>query len=108
MKDIMKGKDKVKLTIGHFKREGLQGSFGHTFTYKDGKYEVCLESCLNGYDVAVYDSEQNLIGEKECTNTEGMEFQIIPGFSIATGEALEDAVRIANKKYNKVLKETNE
>ncbi len=96
-----------KLTIGSFKREVLQGSFGHYFSYKDEKYEVCLESCLNGYDVAIYDNNQNLIGEKECTNTEGMEFQIIPEFSIATGVALEDAVKIANEKYSKLIKESS-
>ena len=90
---------KVKLTIDSFKREGQQGSFGHRFFTKllDGR-EVDLESCLNGYDVAIYDKDLNLIGEKTCTNTEGMEFQIISGFSIGTGEALEDAIKIANKK----------
>ena len=37
-----------KLTIGSFKREGSQGSFGHRFFTKleDGR-EVDLESCLN-------------------------------------------------------------
>lgn len=69
------------------------------FTHKmeDGG-EICLESCLNGYCVGRYDKDLNLIGEKTCTNTEGMEFQIVPGFSIATGEALEEAVKIANTK----------
>lgn len=89
-----------KLTIGSFKREGSQGSFGHRFFMKldDGR-EVDLESCLNGYCVAIYDKDLNLIGEKTCTNIEGMlEMQIMPGFSIGTGEALEKAVEIANEK----------
>lgn len=90
-----------KLTIGSFKRFGSMGSFGHMFTYKNDKVEVCLESCLNGYDVAIYDLEQNLIGEKECTNVKGIEeMQIMPGFSIGTGEALEKAIEIANKKLS--------
>src|SRR3989304_6839056 len=96
-----------KLTLGSFKREGSVGSFAHYFTYTDGKYEVCLESCLNGYDVAIYDVNKDLVGEKECTNIEGMlEMQIIPGFSMGTGEALEKALKIANKKYESIALKT--
>ena len=87
-----------KVTLGNFKRNGEPGSFAHCFSYKmpDGR-ELCLESCLNGYDVALYDSNQNLIGEKICTNLEGMlESQIAPGFSILTGKAIEKALKIAN------------
>ena len=92
----------TKLTIGSFTREGSQGSFGHRFYKKleDGR-EIDLEACLNGYDVALYDKNLDLIGEKVCTNTEGMEFQIAPGFSIATGEALEKAIEIANELLEK-------
>lgn len=89
---------KQKLTIGSFKREGQQGSFGHYFKHKleDGG-EICLESCLNGYCVGRYDKNLDLVGEKICTNIEGMlEMQIMPGFSMGTGEALEKAVKIAN------------
>lgn len=88
-----------KLTLGNFKREGAVGSFGHRFFCKleDGR-EVDLESCLNGYCVGIYDNNLDLIGEKVCTNIEGMlEMQIMPGFSIGTGEALEKAIKIANK-----------
>ena len=88
-----------KLTLGNFKREGGQGSFGHRFFTKleDGR-EVDLESCLNGYCVAIYDKDLELIGEKVCTNLEGMlESQIMPGFSIMTGEALDKAIKIANR-----------
>ena len=91
----------LKLTLGSFKREGLQGSFGHYFTttLPDGR-EVCLESCLNGYDIAVY-RDKKLIGKKVCTDIEGMlEMQIMPGFSMGTGEALEKAIKIANKMIN--------
>lgn len=92
---------KNKLTLGNFKREGAPGSFGHYFTHftNDGR-EVCLESCLNGYCVAIY-KDKNIIGEKTCTNIDGMmEMQIMPGFSMGTGEALERALKIANKKIN--------
>ncbi len=101
----MKNQKKIKLTIGSLKRKGQQGSFGHYFSHilPDGK-EVCLEACLNGYDVAIYDKEGgDLIGEKTCTNIEGMiESQIMPGFSIMTGETLEKAIKIANKKVKKL------
>lgn len=89
-----------KLTIGSFKREGQQGSFQHYFKHitEDGR-EVCLEACLEGYCVGIYDKEQSLIGEKTCTKIEGMlEMQIMPGFSMGTGEALMKAVEIANDK----------
>jgi hypothetical protein len=91
-----------KLTLGSFTRSGPPGSFGHTFTHKmeDGG-EICLESCMGGYCVARYDKDLNIIGEKTCTNTEGMEFQIMPGFSIGTGEALQDAVELANTLLKK-------
>ncbi len=95
--------NKKKLTLGSFKREGIQGSFGHYFSHitPDGK-EICLESCFSGYCVAIYDKKGgNLIGEKTCTKIEGiLESQIMPGFSILTGEALEKAIKIANKKLN--------
>lgn len=88
-----------RLTIGSFNRSGPPGSFGHTFTHKLDDGEICLESCLNGYCVGIYDKNLNLIGEKTCTNIEGMaEAQIMPGFSLGTGEALEKAVEIANEK----------
>ena len=85
-----------KLTLGSFKREGSQGSFGHRFFAKleDGR-EVDLESCLNGYCVGIYDKDLNLIGEKTCTNIM-IETQIMPGFRV--GEALKKAIEIANQK----------
>ena len=92
-----------KLTLGSFKREGAQGSFGHTFTHKlEGGGEICLESCLAGYCVGKYDKNLNLIGEKKCTKIDGMlESQIASGFSIMSGEALEKAIKIANKLRQK-------
>lgn len=90
----------MKLTIGSFTRKGEPGSFAHYFTTKlEDNREVCLEACLNGYCVGVYDENQNLIGEKTCTDINGyMDAQIVPGFSVMNGDALEQAVAIANKK----------
>lgn len=91
-----------KLTLGSFTREGNQGSFAHRFYKKleDGR-EIDLEACLNGYDVALYDKDLNLIKPKVCTDIEMMlETQIMPGFSMMTGEALEKAIKIANELLN--------
>ena len=88
-----------KLRIGDFKREGKEGSFEHYFTWSNDKIEICLESCLNGYCVGIYEAKtQTLIKEKICTNISGIvEAQIAPGFSLNSGEALTKAVEIANK-----------
>lgn len=95
-----------KLTLGKFKRYGEPGSFQHYFSFKEtdatGEIEICLEACLEGYDVAIYDGKQNLLVDfpKECTKIEGMmESQIMLGFSMGSGPALEKALVIANGLY---------
>jgi hypothetical protein len=90
-----------RLTIGDFRRDGKPGSFQHYFSHilPDGR-EVCLEACTGGYCVGIYDGpEGNLVSDKKvCTEIEGMlESQIMPGFSMGSGEALQKAVEIANK-----------
>lgn len=90
-----------KLKITHFTREGAPGSFAHYFSriLEDGT-ELCLEACMGGYCVALYDKKGgNLIGEKTCTDFDDMmETQIATGFSMRSGDALQKAVEIANKK----------
>lgn len=99
----MATKKTKKLVLGSFERKGEPGSFGHYFTTRlENGNELCLEACMGGYCVALYDDKQNIIGEKECTNIEGMlESQIAPGFSMGTGPALEKALKIANKIISK-------
>ena len=90
-----------KLTLKDFKRIGDKESFGHRFYYKlkDGR-EVSLESCMNGYDVAIYDKDLNLIGEKTCTDIDFIrcEYKKKSDFFLKLGEALIKAVDIANNK----------
>jgi len=86
-----------KLTLGSFTRKGEEGSFNHFFSYKNDKHEICLESCVGGYDVAIYDLEQNLLKPKECTNINMSEGIVFAGFSMMTGEAIDKAIKIANK-----------
>lgn len=94
------------LTIGSFKRVGERGSFQHYFTHtlEDGR-EVVLEACMAGYCVGIYNHKKDpkcpdLIGEKECTLMDIECSMIAPGFSMLSGEALNKAVEIANKKIN--------
>lgn len=77
-----------KLTKKSFDRIDSPQVLGHYFSHKteDGR-EVCLESCMSGYCVAIYDATRNIIGEKTCTNMRG-------DFSLA----LDKAVEIANEK----------
>lgn len=87
-----------KLTISDFTRIGEPGSFQHYFEHRlpDGG-SICLEACMGGYCVAKYDAGDEIIGEKICTKTHGvMESQIVPGFSLASGDALMQAMKLAN------------
>lgn len=74
-----------KLILNDFKRKELHP--GYYFSHKTDKYEICLEVCLNGYDVAIYDLHQNLLRDKVCTNL----------VNIQSDEALIKAIEIANK-----------
>ncbi len=59
----------------------------------DGR-EVCLESCLNGYCVAIYKDEE-LILNKTCTDFKDLKsVSIIDGLKVAT--------EIANKKLKEI------
>lgn len=42
--------------------------FQYKFTKDDKRYILCLEPCLNGYDIAIYNSDEELMCEKKCTN----------------------------------------
>lgn len=57
-------KKKTELTFADFvKKDGYM-------SFKGKKVEICLEPCLNGCDVAVYDLNQNLLEPKKCTDLE--------------------------------------
>lgn len=61
-----------------------------------GDIEVCLEPCLNGYCIAIYDNEsKELLRDKVCTN-------------LPEGDrrsALVIAISILNSELNSYLKE---
>lgn len=62
-------------------------------TFKNDKFEICLEPCLNGCDVAIYDLEQNLLEPKKCTDLK----------HVNNDELLVRAYEFFNEFYNKYL-----
>ena len=45
----------------------------HYFSWKSGEIEICLEPCMNGYDVAIYrfgpdERIAGIIEPKKCTD----------------------------------------
>jgi hypothetical protein len=87
-----------KLTIKDFEFRELVSSFGYWYMCKleDGR-GVCLERCLNGYDVAIYDTKLDLIGKKVCTDM--VEPHAIEAMFMRTisREAVDKAIEIANE-----------
>ena len=43
---------------------------GYFSTIYKGR-EICLEPCCNGFDIGVYDQNQNILRPKICTNLTG-------------------------------------
>lgn len=70
-------------------RENFINTFGHRYYcyIVENKVEVSLESCLNGYDVALYDENQNLLQPKRCTNLK----ELLSDHTVALSKALEIA-----------------
>ncbi len=62
-------------------------------SHRGDGFEVTVEPCLSGYDVTLYDSTQNIVGEKFCT-----EEDFVP-------LALLSALEMANKKVADFLAE---
>ena len=69
--------------------------FSSEITIRRKIYEVCLEPCLNGFDVAVYD-DLNLVLPKKCTNLDNGDSPELSGTSVIK------ALDIANDLTKKV------
>jgi len=84
------------LTKKDFTQYGKQSIFAHLFIHriKDGG-AICLMPCLEGYCVTRQDKDYNRIGEKTCTNIQGI---LNKGGDM--DEALDKAIIIANKKLH--------
>ena len=67
-----------EITRSDFHRVDLKGMGGrYYYSYSDRwlGIELCLEACLNGFDVAMYNKDNFLIGKKICTNLKGPIFK---------------------------------
>ena len=69
--------------------------FSSEVTIRHKRYEVCLEPCPNGFDVAIYD-DFNLVLPKKCTNLEQGDSPELSGYSSIK------ALNIANDLTKKV------
>lgn len=38
------------------------------YVFTDGEVQVCLEKCMSGFCVGVYDGNDYILAEKQCTN----------------------------------------
>lgn len=80
--------------LNQFKYIEIDGGFSWYYSYKTDSVELCLERCLNGYDVALYDNHQELLYPKVCTNLTGLYSSL---------EAIRRALTLAEglvKRYN--------
>lgn len=69
--------------------------FSKVLLWKGKTIEICIEPCLNGFDIAFYDEDKELIGpKKDCTNIKKTD-KIFEGFT--------KALEIVNKKLKKLL-----
>lgn len=70
-----------KITKKDFKKFVGDIHYFYYFEYNNLGYEVTLEPCLNGFDVALYNRDirarrYELVTEKFCTNLRGYKFEI--------------------------------
>ena len=66
---------KSNLIRDDFKKIDIKGrAQQHYFSFRDSylKIELCLEPCLNGFCVGMYNSEIELLQKKECTGLSKM------------------------------------
>lgn len=67
------------------------------FSYKEDDFELCIETCLNGNDIAVYHNKSQFATEKVCTN---LNFTVITNYNKLT----ETTLKLVNEMYAKYKK----
>jgi hypothetical protein len=83
-----------------FKKITLEGGYSY-FSYKHPNFEICLEPCLNGFDVAIYSNEQELLDSKQCTDMELPDAMDKTSQFIVIARALKIANELMNKHSNR-------
>jgi len=68
----------------------------HYWFYRFNGYEIAIEPCFNGFDVAIY-KNQELLEEKKCTNLDLEKVKV--------GVVWTVALKFVNKFYLKYLTE---
>jgi len=84
-----------KLTIEDFEKVSFGVGLPTVYRYftKDMR-QVCLEPCLQGFCIGIYDDDENLIGTKKCTNLSNAHMTF--GEEVDK-DALTKALKIANQ-----------
>jgi hypothetical protein len=89
-----------KLTIEDFKKVAVGVGFPSFLQhYTKDMRQVCLEPCLEGFCIGIYDDEDELIGEKRCTKITPNP-ELLGAFRFGeevSAEALNVAIAIANE-----------
>lgn len=58
------------------------------YKYTDGEIQICLEPCAAGMCVGIYDSENWILSEKQCTNMPGYPKEEIRSKAVALANVL--------------------
>jgi hypothetical protein len=56
---------KRKLVFLDFHYIHIPNTLSGYFSYRHGKYEICIEPCFDGHKVAIYDDQKSLICPKK-------------------------------------------
>ncbi len=81
------------LTLKDFKPKVVADTLTY-FSYEFSAFEICLEPCLNGFDIALY-RNQNLVFDKICTD---LDLSTTPW-----PQVYEKAVQLANDLYQRIM-----
>ena len=81
-----------KLTIDHFKYDGIN------YTFYADDISIAIEPIYEGYNVALYGSDQRLLQPRQRTDTPYTAPEIL-----FRHFALNDALKLANKLYHEYM-----
>jgi len=94
------------LTLRDFILQTVTGSPVQYLSHEIPKYEICIEPLITGYDIALYDSEKSLIGEKiRLADGRFSLFPQIAGDILIKDGLLLEAVNAANLLFDSIAHE---
>lgn len=106
-------KDFENVFFGHANSMYLSARRHYAKAGGDDVVEICLEPCLNGYDVAIYNyKNKDLLMPKICTDFDRSIVKKTPSVGLKNGLSAEmfvgeivEAIKIANIKLKRYEKE---